>query len=110
MPTLMSTAEVTAFAHCPRPMCPGGEQEPVEAIREEVGVTYMESGGDSPFIEKSHVQLRFKDEAQHDCPECGHKRELTNQPRVDYPSLSGHDPSGLLGIKYGAQTRDAPHV
>jgi hypothetical protein len=102
MPQVMNQTEVDAYAHCGTPpVCDGYDQVKVKAIREELGTTYMESGGDLPFIEKSHIHLRFADPDDAACPHCGAGRELSEQPRTTYQNLSGYDPEGLRGIKYG---------
>ncbi len=106
MPTVMKHDEVTAFAHCGRPTCEGHDQQPVKAIREEVGYTYLEGGGDLPHIEKSSVQLRYVNDEDRLCPFCERARELTENMRAEYQNLSGYDPNGLVGIKYGAQERN----
>jgi hypothetical protein len=106
MPTVMNAQEVTAFAHCGRPTCDGYDQQPVPAKREEIGYTYLESGGDLPHIEKSSIQLTFADPDDMPCPHCGRQRELTADLRAEYQNLSGYDPEGLVGIKYGKQERN----
>lgn len=108
MTQLISSNTVTAYAHCTRPLCDGASQQPVQALREETGVTYAEQGGDLGFVDKSFVTLRFDDDDDAACPHCGRPRELTEQARVQYQNLSGVDPDGLVGIKYGAQTRNSP--
>lgn len=100
MPTIMSRGEVAAFAHCPKPLCDGYEQQPVTAVREEIGRTYAESGGDAPFVETSTVTLAFAEPGEVACPECGQTREISTQVRQEYQNLSGYDPNGLLEIKY----------
>lgn len=106
MPTVMSRDEVQAFAHCVNIFCPGHEQQPVQAVRQEIGFTYQELGGDHPFIERSTVGFEFADPEQAACPDCGRRRELSEQSRVDYENLSGHDPRGLIGIKYRDDGRE----
>lgn len=106
MPQVLTSDKVQAYAHCPRPMCEGAEQMEIEAIREEIGTTYQESGGDLPFIEKSTVHLTFADPKLAECPICGHPRDISLQSRVEYQNLSGHDPNGLIGIKYGPQSQE----
>lgn len=100
MPTVMHRDEVQAFAHCTNIFCPGHDQQPVLAIRQELGYTYADNGGSDPFIERSIVSYEFADPAEHACSECGRLRELSEQTRVEYPNQSGHDPRGLLAIKY----------
>ena len=108
MPTVMSQETVTAYAHCVRPLCPGNQQQPVPAVREELGVTYSERGGDLGFIEQSHVTLRFADNTDRTCPACGGPRDLTDQSRVVYANESGVDPTALVGIKYNADGTERP--
>lgn len=113
MPTVMSRNEVQAFAHCTNIFCPGHDQVPVTAIRQELGYTYLENGGDLPFVEKSTVSLEFANPDDVQCPSCERVRELSDQPRVDYENLSGHDPRGLVGIKYrsdGSEREDGEYL
>lgn len=112
MPTVMSRNEVQAFAHCTNIFCPGHDQAPVLAVREELGYTYIENGGDLPFVEKSTVTLSFVDPDELACPECGRNRDLSLQTRVEYPNESGHDPRGLVQIKYrddGSERHDGEY-
>lgn len=98
MPTVTEQA-VTAFAHCIVSRCAGNNQESVQAIRVETGHSYEDLGGDWPFVERSHVSVRFADEADAVCPHCGERREVTLEQRKQYAPLSGHDPMGLLDIQ-----------
>lgn len=103
MPTILKSEEVQAFAHCgATPGCPGVEQQPVNALKEELGHTFIERGGDLGSVENSFVHLRFADETDVQCPHCGRDRELSEQARVQYTS-SGYDPNYLLTEKYAEQ-------
>lgn len=103
MPTILKSEEVQAFAHCgATPGCPGVEQQPVAALKEELGHTFIERGGDLGSVENSFVHLRFADETDVQCPHCGRDRELSEQARVQYTS-SGYDPNYLLTEKYAEQ-------
>jgi hypothetical protein len=98
MPTITETP-VTAYAHCVNSRCPGNSQQEVEAIRAEDSFTYAEQGGDLPGTERSFVRLRFVNDAEAPCPNCGRIRDLSDSPRKQYDgSLSGHDPKGLLDV------------
>ena len=87
--------EITALAHCPNPRCEGYAQREVKAIERTVEHTYVEQGGDMPGVERSMVYLS----ADESCPVCDKTCEITNQRRVHYDNLSGHDPDGLLQYK-----------
>lgn len=104
MPTV-TEREITGWAHCTQPRCPGNTQQQVAAIRTETARTYREMGGDSPGVEWSGSTLRFVDEEDRFCPYCpptkgGRRRvrELSETPRIRYDPMSGHDPLGLLGV------------
>lgn len=90
----ISEVEITAFAHCPNPRCEGYTQREVPAISRTVEHTYVEKGGDMPGVETSQVYIHPCDEEL--CPSCGKTCEITDQRRVRYDNLSGHDPNGLL--------------
>lgn len=98
MPRTLTT-EIEAFAHCRDPRCAGYLQEKVKGVREVVEITYVDSGGDMPGVEKSMVYIRFQDETDIDCPTCGQAREVTEQKRRVYQPLSGHAQDGLLQYK-----------
>lgn len=95
----VSHDKITAFAHCPDPRCPGYSQAEVQAVRDTVDHTYVDSGGDMPGVEKSQVYFDFVDESDAVCPTCSRPRELSDQRRVTYAALSGHSQAGLLNIK-----------
>lgn len=109
MPQLLSSVEVDAYAHCPAilddpatgkaALCRGFVQEKVTARREEVGHTYLDSGGDNAFIENSFVSLHWIDPDQEACPHCDGPRQLAEQVRPKYQNMSRKDPLGLLGLR-----------
>lgn len=99
MPTI-AEMPIKAYAHCIDARCPGHEQEQVEAIRKEDSFTYAERGGNLGGTENSFVRVRFADESESTCRQCGRIRELSETPRRKYDgSLSGHDPMGLLDVE-----------
>lgn len=98
MPTVTETP-IDGYAHCTQPRCRGNQQEPVKALRVDTSTTYVELGGDMPGVERSHVQFRFADPELIKCPFCGTDREVTDQARISYAPLSGHDPLGLLDVR-----------
>lgn len=103
MPTVLKSEEVQAFAHCgATPGCPGVEQQPVKALKQEIGHTFIERGGDLGSIENSFEHLNFADEADRSCPHCGRDREISEQARIQY-TASGYDPNYLLTEKYAEQ-------
>lgn len=93
------TTEITAWAHCRDPRCPGYTQAEVQGFRDEVEFTYVDNGGDSPGVERSSVYIRFADQTDVPCPECKQTREVTDQKRRVYQPLSGHAQDGLLQYK-----------
>ena len=101
MPTV-TESKVRAYAHCRNARCPGYQQQEVDAIREEKGLTYRDLNGPGPadpydgLVERSSVYYRFADEKDRACRGCGEAREVTGDPRPSYQPLSGHDPLGLL--------------
>lgn len=98
MPTVQEQP-IQGWAHCADPRCAGNKQEKVQAVRRIVGISYLESGGDMPGIEKSSEHILFADEADGTCGVCGKHREVAAQERPFYPALSGHPQDGLLKIK-----------
>lgn len=94
----MSTEVVDGFAHCPDPLCDGYRQQEVRAIREEVGQSYTENGGDMPGIERSSVYLRFEASDEQPCPTCDRDRELSLTERKRYQPLSGQAQDVLLRL------------
>lgn len=97
MPTVKETP-VKGYAHCSDSRCPGSNQERVDAVKVTTEHTYIENGGDLPFVEKSFEHFRFADEGVRPCPGCGRGREVTGQQRPSYANLSGFDQRGLLGV------------
>lgn len=93
------TEDITAYAQCVDPRCEGYKQDPVDAVRETVEHTYLDSGGDMPGVEKSQVYVRFADESDTACPTCDRARDISDQRRVVYQPLSGHAQDGLLAYK-----------
>lgn len=97
MPTVKETP-VKGYAHCSDARCPGSNQERVDAVKVVTEHTFLENGGDLPFVEKSFEHFRFADEDARVCPGCGRSREVTAQQRPSYAPLSGFDQRGLLGV------------
>jgi hypothetical protein len=91
---------IQGWAHCRDVRCPGSGQQPVEAIRRETQLLYVDLGGDLPGVERSTAVVAFADETvDGPCPVCGQTREVTDQQRRVYAPMSGHDPRGLLDIQ-----------
>jgi hypothetical protein len=109
MPTI-TESPVDALAHCIEPRCPGYAQESVPGRRVEESFTFVELNGTAegaiPGFERSMVRIEFADEDNRPCPHCGGPRDITDQPRVSYQNLSGHDQMGLLKMRPG----DVPDV
>lgn len=103
MPTVTETAK-TLYAHCTDPRCPGAAQRELDGFVVETAFSYRERGANAPGIEQSTVTFRLADEDQHAC-ECGRRLELSDQRRVIYDNLSGHDPMGLLGVPQFSQAK-----
>lgn len=96
MPTVSETG-IKGFAHCRNPLCRGYLQEQVEAVRRETGYSYVERGGDLPFMESSTVHIVFADEqSDSPCPYCKEAREVTDQQRPVYEKMTGFAQDGLL--------------
>ena len=95
----VQTVEIEAYAHCRNPRCAGYSQEKVKGVRETVEHTYVDSGGDSPGVEKSMVYIKAASADDIACPTCGESREVTEQQRRVYAPLSGHAQDGLLAFK-----------
>lgn len=124
MPQVLSREEVVGYAHCsaifPDPagtghgvLCDGNVQEQVPAIREEIGLTYNELGGDLHVIERSMVYVNFVNAEDATCPHCGGPRVISDQKRPAYPNQSRQDPNGLLklmGLANGAVGSPAVNV
>ena len=100
MPTLIKREEVDAFAHCGVPICDGHEQQPVKGVIEEIGVTFIERGGDLGGYENTHSYLNFASEEDRACPSCGRDREISVQARLEH-APSGYDPKFLVYEKFG---------
>lgn len=91
---------ITGYAHCPNSRCPGTRQEAVKAIRRTTAFQYTDNGGDMPGIEKTTDHFLYADEqTDAGCKHCERTRELTDQVRPIYESLSGHPQNGLLAIQ-----------
>lgn len=95
MPTIVEV-EVDGYVHCALPRCEGNQQEKVKAVKREVSQTYAEEGGNIPGVYRSWVTYHVDDEVR-PCPSCGKPREVSDQPRKTYASMSGYDPMGLIG-------------
>lgn len=95
MPVVTENKRVL-FAHCPSPLCANYRQQEVEGVVVETSYMFTDNGGDIPGIERSVEDLRWVDDDQAECSECGRRRELSTSPRPSYDPLSGHDPMGLV--------------
>jgi hypothetical protein len=101
MPHVVPTM-VQAYAHCPDPVCPGHEQQQVDAVHVETFFMYTDNGGDLPGFERSVAVLSYADESDGHpsevapCPHCDLRRELSGTPRRQYDRLSGYSPDYLI--------------
>lgn len=118
MPTITGTPEapplapVQGFAHCVslRGKCPGYAQEPVDAYRQTMAVTYGEQGaGEGPIrnmTERSFHTIVFANDDDKKCVHCGFDRMVTDQLRKDHAEyVPGADAEVLA--KVAADTRVA---
>lgn len=109
MPTITGVP-VTAYAHCRDARCPGYQQEPVDAIRDETAYTFgdgdrLGAGVLQNTVERSNVEYRFADPDRAPCPVCSVPREITGDARKQYVNESGFDPMGLLSVpKFDGQS------
>src|SRR4051794_38854370 len=97
--SIVATTEVAAFAHCGNRLdngllCPGNEQQPVRAFRDDVTHSYLDGGGDlGPFPERGMAYLRVVDPEDEACPFCSlAPRVLSEQRRPVYPKVNASDP------------------
>lgn len=107
MPTPVETP-VRAYAHCTNSRCPGNAQQPVDAVMVETFYSFQDTGGDGMFAhpERSTTRLRFADDEESKCEQCGANRDLSAEPRMQLDD-SGYDRMALLDIEPDMRAPDA---
>lgn len=121
MPTV-TEQPTTLYAFCPDGACFGYKCEEVEGVVRETSISYADQGSpNTPGVERSFaVPLVLTDETDDDghqipavlsCPECGKPRQLSTQPRPEYPRNSNQDPMALLQLgKQEGRLRELEHA
>ena len=114
MPTV-TVKDTTLYAYCLDGRCAGYKEEPVQGVAQETSLTYLELGGDMPGFERSNERyLVLGDDGEPvelPCPHCGKPRDLSPNPRPEYPRNSGQDPMLLLQLgQQEGRLRDLEHA
>jgi hypothetical protein len=121
MPTVTEQPK-TLYAFCPDGACYGYKTEEVQGVVRETHISYADQGSpNTPGIERSFLTpLVLSDDTDGDghpipaelpCPECGKPRQLSTEPRPEYPRNSNQDPMALLQLgKQEGRLRDLEHA